>query len=98
MLAILLVECHSLLIVSREHHLGATAHAQHSLMSIERLGREAARLIEDEAVERGKHRRIEAHGVFYHEDELHAHAIHVVGSVHLVLDEFDDGHQQVHIA
>ena len=45
-----LVECHGLLVVAREYHLGAPAHAQHFLMLVERLGREDHTLFEQEFI------------------------------------------------
>ena len=94
----LLVEPHGFLVVARQHHLGAPSHAQHGLVPVECLGRERLRLPQDELVERGQYRRVEAHRVLDEQYHLYAHLRDVVLGVHLVLDELDDGHQQVDVA
>ena len=98
MLGISLVYLHGLLIVAGQHHLGAPAHTQHTLVLVEGLGREEARLGEDELIDNRQYRRVEAHRVLDKEYHLHAHAVDVVLGVELVLEQLDYGQQQVDVA
>ncbi len=98
MLAVVVVEPPGLLVVARQHHLWPSAHAQHGLVGVERLGGEPLRLAQDELIERGQNRGVEAHRVLNEQNHLYAHAHNVVLGIQLVLEQLDDGHQQVDIA
>ncbi len=89
---------HGLLIGAGEHHLRPSAHAQRGGVGVEGLGGEVAALLEYVAIEVGQDGGVEPHGVLYEQNHLHASLIHVVLDVHLVLDELDDGKDEVGVA
>ena len=55
-------------------------------------------LLEDIAVEVGQDGTVEAHGVFYQEYHLHACLPDIVLQVHLILNELDDGEDEIGVA
>ena len=67
-------------------------------MGVQRLFGEHLALLQHELIQMRQGGRIETDGIFHQQDNLHPHACRVVGGVHLVLDEFDDGKQQLGIA
>ena len=87
-----------LLIVSGQHHLGSSAHTERGRMGIQGFGGKPLALGQDIAVEIGQHRRIETDAVFHQQNHLHTGLLDVVLQVHLVLDELDDGENQVGVA
>ena len=95
---VLLVECHGLLVVSCQHHLGPSAHTHRGGMGVEGLGRELLALHEDIAVEVGQYGRIETYAVFDQKYHLHAGFGYVVLEVHLVLNQLDDRQYEVGVA
>ena len=95
---ILLVQRHRLLIVAGEHHLWTSAHTQRGGMAVERLRGEALALGENVVVEIGKNGAVEADAVLHEQNHLHATLLDVVLEVHLVLDELDDGENEVGVA
>ena len=97
-LVILLVEGHGLLVAGGEHHLGAAALALGGGMGVKGLGGEVFRLQEDVVIEIGQHGGVEADVVLDQQNHLHAGLLHVVVDVHLVLDELDDGEDEVGVA
>ena len=66
-------------------------------MRVQCLGGELQTLLQHKLIEVGQQRGVEANAVFHHQNHLHTSS-QVVGQVHLVLDEFDDGEQQFRIA
>ena len=96
--AVFVVECHRLTIVSGKHHLRTATHTHHGFVGVERLGGEALRLPQNEIIERGEYRRIEAHRVLHQQYHLNAHLRNIVVGIHFVFNQFDDCHQQVHVA
>ena len=95
---VLLVEAHCLLVGACQHDFRTSAHTQRPLVAVECLGGELLALLQHEAVEVGQHGRVEADGVLHHENHLYSDLLDVVRQVHLVLDELDDGEQQVGVA
>ena len=94
----LLVQAPCLLIGSCQHNLWASAHAQGFQRTIQRLGGEGQRLVQDVFVQVGQNAGVEAYRVLHHQEHLHTCRADVVLQVHLVLDEFDDTEQQFRIA
>ena len=95
---VFLVESPCLLVGSRQHHLGTSAHAQRCRVWVQCLGGEPLALREDIAVEIGEDGTIEADAVFHEHDHLHAGLLDVVVEVHLILDELDDTQDKVGVA
>ena len=93
-----LIPLHGLLVVGGQHHLGASALALGGSVGVEGLGGEAFRLSQDIAVEVGQHGGVEADVVLNQQDHLHTGLVDVVLDVHLVLDELDDGEDQIGVA
>ena len=67
-------------------------------MLVQGFGGKLLALAEHELVEIGQHGRIEADGVFHEQNHLHTDFLDVVLQVHLVLNQLDDGHQQIGIS
>ncbi len=95
---ILVVDFESFLVVACEHYLGTSAHTQHALVLVECFGREETRLRENEFVDYREHRAVESHRVLDDDDELHAHIVNVIVGIEFVLEQLDDGEQQVDVA
>ena len=95
---ILLVECHRLLVVSGQHHLGTATFALGGSVRVQGLGRETLRLREDIVIEVRQHRGVEADVILNEQNHLHAGLADIVVDVHLVLQQFDDGHDEVGVA
>ena len=87
-----------LLVVARHKHLAASAHTEHRLVLVQRLGREHHRLLEQELEQIGHDRAVEADRVLDEEDGLHSDLVEVVVGVHAVFYQLDDGHDQVDVA
>ena len=92
---VLFIEFHGLFVGACQHNLRPSAHAQCALVPVERLGGEIETLLQHELVEFRQDRGVETYAVFHKQYHLHTHFLHVVFQVHLVLDELDDGQQQV---
>ena len=97
-LVILLVECHRLLVVRGQHHLGTATFALGGSVGVQGLGRETLRLREDIVIEVRQHRGVEADVILDEQNHLHAGLADVVVDVHLVLQQLDDGHDEVRVA
>ena len=95
---IFLVNAVGLFIGTGQDNLGAASHTQGALVGIQGFGTELLALLKDKLVEVGQDGGVEAYLVLHQQDDLHTHLIDIVLQVHLVLDQFDDGHQQVRIA
>ena len=67
-------------------------------MGVQRLGREVLRLCQNIVIEVREHGRIETDIILYEEDHLHTCLTDIVLNIHLVLNQFDDGEDQVRIA
>ena len=93
-----LIPLHRLLIVGGQHHLGAAALTLGGGMGIERLGREILRLRQNVVVEIGQHRGVEADVVLDEQNHLHTGLMDVVLNVHAVLQQLDDGEDEVGVA
>ena len=98
MVTVAVVEFKRLLIIAGKHHFWTSAHAQHLLMLVERLGRELARLLEYEFVDNRQNRRIESHRVLDEKYHLDTYAVNIVVGVHLVLEKFYYCEEQVDVA
>ena len=88
---------HGLFIASGQYNLRSPAHAQGTLVLVQGFRCKFLALFQHELVQVRQHRRIEADGVFHQQDHLYPHLLHIVLQVHLVLNQLDDGHQQVRI-
>ena len=95
---VFLIELNSLVIGTGQQHLWTAAHAQRGGMAVEGLGGEVLTLLQDIVVEVGQDAGIEADGVLDKENHLHAGRLDVVVDVHLVLNELDDGEDEVGVA
>ncbi len=94
---ILLVELHRLLIVTRQHHLRASAHAHRGTVGVQCLGGETLTLSQNIIIKVGQHAAIEPYVVFHKQYHLHASLLYVVLDVHLVLYQLNDRKDEVGI-
>ena len=67
-------------------------------MGIQGLGRKFLTLLQHKLIEVGQHGRVKTNGIFYQENHLHAHLIHIMFQIHLILYQFNDRKQQVGIS
>ena len=96
-LAVAAIQAPCFFVVAGKHDLRAATHAECLKGGIERLGRKFETLLEHELIEVGQNGAVEADIVLHQENHLHA-CFHVMLKVHLVLDQLDDGQEQVGIA
>ena len=96
--AVAAVEFPSLFVVAGQNDFGSAAHTQHFELRVEGFGGKLETLLEHKLVEVGKDGGIVADGILHKEYHLHAGLQHVLFEVHFVLDELDDGEQEVGIA
>ena len=92
------VELHGLLVAAGQEDLGPGAFAEHLLLLVEGVLQEFGVLQQDELVELGQVGRVEADRVLDEQDRLHAPLADILGGVHLVLDELDDGDDELRVA
>ena len=97
-LVILLIDLHRLLIVRGQHHLRPASFALGGSMGVEGLGRKTLRLGKDIVIEVRQHGGVETDVVLHEQDHLHTGLTDVVVDVHLVLQQLDDGEDEVGIA
>ena len=95
---ILIVEFLRLFVGTGEHHLRTATHSHRGSMAVEGFLGKILALLEDIVVEVGQDGTVEAHGVFYQEYHLHACLPDIVLQVHLILNELDDGEDEVGVA
>ncbi|CDD51019.1 conserved domain protein [Bacteroides sp. CAG:875] len=95
---VLVIQVHGFLVRTGQHDFRTTAHAQRTLVLVQGFGGKLLALAEHELVEIGQHGRIEADRIFHEQNHLYANFLDVVLQVHLVLNQFDDGDQQVGIS
>ena len=93
-----MIEGHGLLVGACQHHLWAATLALRRGVRVERLGGEALALEEDIAVEIGQHGGVEPDVVLDEQYHLHTGLLDVVLDVHLVLEQLDDGEDEVGVA
>ena len=87
-----------LLIVARQHHLGSSAHSQRGSMGVECLCGEVLTLHQNIIVEVGENGGVETNAILHQQDHLHAALADVVVNIESVLDELDDGEDEVGVA
>ena len=97
-LVVLLVNLHRLLVVRGQHHLRTATLALGGGVGVQRLGREALRLCQYVIIEVWQYGGVEAYVVLDEQNHLHTGLAYVVLNVHLVLQQFDDGHDEVRVA
>ena len=95
---ILIVEFLRLFVGTGEHHLRTATHSHRGSMAVEGFLGKILALLKDIAVEVGQDGTVEAHGVFYQEYHLHACLPDIVLQVHLILNELDDGEDEIGVA
>ena len=93
-----IVERGGFLVGARQSDLGTTAHAQGALVFIEGFGGKLPTLLQHKLVEFGQHGGIETNVVFDEQNELHSTLFDVVIEIHFVLEQLDDGEQQIGVA
>ena len=86
-----------LFIRPRQHDFRTPAHPQGLQLRVQGFRRELQALLQHETVEVGQDGGIETDGILHQQNHLHARR-HVVLQVHLVLNQLDDGKQQVRVA
>ena len=94
---VLVIQVHGFLVRTGQHDFRTTAHAQRTLVLVQGFGGKLLALAEHELVEIGQYGRIEPDGVFHKQNHLYTDFLDVVLQVHLVLNQLDDGDQQVSI-
>lgn len=67
-------------------------------MAVECLSGEVLTLLQDIVVEVGQDAGVEAYGIFYKQDHLHAGSLNIVVDIHAVLDELDNGEDKIGVA
>ena len=97
-LLVAVVELDGLLVAAGQQDLGPGPFAEHLLLLVEGVLQELGVLQQDQLVEFGQIGRVEADRVLDEQDRLHAADRDVLLGVHLVLDELDDGDDQVRVA
>ena len=98
LLGVVLVEGKGLLVVARQHNLRSAAHAQGALVAVEGFSGKILALLEHKLVEFRQHGGVEADAVLHEENHLHTAFLDVVIEIHFVLNEFDDGEEEVGVA
>ena len=97
-LLVAFVQLRGLLVAAGQQDLGPGALAEDLLLRVEGVLDELGVLQQDEFVELGQVGRVEADRVLDEQDGLHASFADVLGGVHLVLDELDDGDDELRVA
>ena len=92
------VERGGFLVGARQSDLRTTAHAQRTLVLVEGFGGKLLTLLQDELIKLGQDGGVEPNVVFDEKDELHSTLFDVVIEVHLVLEQLDDGEEQIGVA
>ena len=83
---------------ARQSDLRTTAHAQCALVLVEGFGGKLLTLLQDELIKLGQDGGVEPNVVFDENDELYSTLFDVVIEVHLVLEQLDDGEEQIGVA
>ena len=96
--AVFLVKAHGFFVVAGKQNFGTPAHTHHTQVVVERFFRELFRLVKHIFIEQRQRRRIKTDGVFHQHNRLYANRPHIVFHVHFVLDQLDDGKQQIGIS
>ena len=94
----LFVDGPCLLVAACQHHFWSAAHTHCCRVRVQGLSGEVLTLDEQVVIEVREDGRIEADAVLDEEDELYARLLNVVLEVHAVLDELDDGEDEVGVA
>ena len=97
-LLVTVVEFHGLLVIGGQQDFRPGTLAQNLLLLVEGVLEEFGVLQQDQLVELGQVGRVEAYRVLDEQDGLHAAVGDVLLGVHFILDQLDDGHDQVGIA
>ena len=98
MVLILLIDRHSLLVVTCQQHLRTSTHSQHLGCGVQRLGGEVQALGQDVLIQMRQNGGIEPDVVLYQQHAFHACLGGIVGHVHLILYQLDDREDEVCIA
>lgn len=97
-LLVTVVEFHGLLVIGGQRDFRPGTLAQNLLLLVEGILEEFCVLQQDQLVELGQVGRVETYRVLDEQDGLHAAVGDVLLGVHFILDQLDDGHDQVGIA
>ena len=97
-LLVAVVELGGLLVARGQQDFRPRAFAQHLLLLVEGILQELGVLEQDQLVEFGQVGRVEADRVLDEQDCLHTPLEDVLRGVHVVLDELDDGDDEVRVA
>ena len=97
-LLVTVVEFHGLLVIGGQQDFRPGTLAQNLLLLVEGVLEEFCVLQQDQLVELGQVGRVETYRVLDEQDGLHAAVGDVLLGVHFILDQLDDGHDQVGIA
>ena len=92
------VERGGFLVGARQSDLRTTAHAQGAPVLVEGFGGKLLTLLQDELIKLGQDGGVEPNVVFDENDELHSTLFYVVIEVHFVLEQLDDGEEQIGVA
>ena len=95
---ILVEDAHGLLVGTRQLDLRTATHTQGALVVVQCLLGEHLALLQDELIEVRQCRGVETDRVFHQKDDLHPYALRVVGRIHLILYQLDDGQEQLRVA
>ena len=94
----LFVDGPCLLVATCQHHFWTATHTHRGRVRVQGLCGEVLTLDEQVVIEVREDGRIEADAVLDEEDELYARLLNVVLEVHAVLDELDDGEDEIGVS
>ena len=92
------IEVHCFFIRTGKYNLGTAAHSQRPLMFVQSFRGKLLTLGEDKLIKIRQDRRIETDGIFHQQDHLNANFIDIMLQIHLILDQLDDGQEQIRIS
>ena len=87
-----------LVVVACQHYLGPSPHAQCLKARVQGLGRKLQALLQHELVQAWQYAAVEAYAVLHYQYHLHSRAAYVVLQVQAVLNQLDDGQQELGVA
>ena len=94
---VLLEDADRLLISTGQLDLGTATHTQRLLVTVQRLLGEHLALLEHELIKMRQGGRIETHRILDQHDDLHTDTFRIVRRVHLILNQLNDGEQQLRV-
>ena len=95
---VLVIQFHRLFVRACQNNLRTSAHTERTLVFVQGFGGKLLTLLQHELIQVGQDGRIETDGILYQQDHLYTHLFNIVFQVHLVLNQFDDGNQQIGIS